>query len=625
MLNMWKVRELVDKATNVVMNYSEIESKVREATNDDPWGPSGQLMGEIAKATFMYEQFPELMNMLWSRMLKDNKKNWRRVYKSLLLLAYLIRNGSERVVTSAREHIYDLRSLENYHFVDEHGKDQGINIRQKVKELVEFAQDDDRLREERKKAKKNKDKYVGVSSDSVGGFRYSERYDPEPKSKWDEEWDKNKSAFPFSDKLGELSDKIGSTIDDTISKFRRKDREDSPERCSDSDEEKKARRGRSPKGEFKDEEETVTTKHIHITQATETTTTRHKRTANPSKTIDLGAAAHYTGDKASPDQNASTHTPQSSVKTSVPSSKSSGDLVDLFDGTSQSAGGSADLFGGFADFGSAAASGSFPSQVTAASGNGDFGDWSAFNQAPSGPVASSGEFFGSASQPAVELVSGSQSALGPPPAASNSSDLFDLMGSSQATMTSSQSMNFSMMSTNTVGLGLPMSRSQNTDMVQKSVSKTLPSTWSDPSVNISLDNLLPGMQPSKPQQPSLNTMIQQQNMQQPMNVMTQSFGAVNLSSPSNMLPVRPQTNTLIGGPMPMSMPNVVTGPMGMAPLGNTPMMNQSMMGMNMNIGMSAAGMGLTGTMGMGMPNIAMTPGTVQPKQDAFANFANFSK
>lgn len=98
--------------------------------------------------------------------------------------------------------------------------------------------------------------------------------------------------------------------------------------------------------------------------------------------------------------------------------------------------------------------------VTATSGNGDFGDWSAFNQAPSVPVAASGELFGSASQPAVELVSSSQPALGPPPAASNSSDLFDLMGSSQATMTSSQSMNFSMMSTNTVGLGLPMSRSQ---------------------------------------------------------------------------------------------------------------------------------------------------------------------
>uniref|UniRef100_A0A670II10 Clathrin interactor 1 n=1 Tax=Podarcis muralis TaxID=64176 RepID=A0A670II10_PODMU len=532
MLNMWKVRELVDKATNVVMNYSEIESKVREATNDDPWGPSGQLMGEIAKATFMYEQFPELMNMLWTRMLKDNKKNWRRVYKSLLLLSYLIRNGSERVVTSAREHIYDLRSLENYHFVDENGKDQGINIRQKVKEMVEFAQDDDRLREERKKAKKNKDKYIGVSSDSVGGFRYNERYDTEPKSKWDEEWDKNKGGFPFSDKLGELSDKIGSTIDDTISKFRRKDREDSPERCSDSDEEKRARKAKSPKGEFKDEEETVTTKHIHITQATETTTTRHKRTANPSKTIDLGAAAHYTGDKGSPDQNA--YTQQSTAK--VPGSKSSGDLVDLlFDGTDQSVptGGATDPFGGFADFSSAAAAsasaGCPPSQGTTASGNGEFGDWSAFNQTSPSPAASAGELFGGSAQPAVELFGGSaQQSLGQPPAASNPSDLFDLMGTSQATMTSSQSMNLSMMGSSTVSINLPMSRSQplhgvnpmiqkpnplynmGTEMVPKNVGKTLPSTWSDPSVNISLDNLVPGMQPSKPQQPSLNTMIQQQ-------------------------------------------------------------------------------------------------------------------
>ncbi|NWR65249.1 EPN4 protein, partial [Bucorvus abyssinicus] len=640
-------------STNVVMNYSEIESKVREATNDDPWGPSGQLMGEIAKATFMYEQFPELMNMLWTRMLKDNKKNWRRVYKSLLLLAYLIRNGSERVVTSAREHIYDLRSLENYHFVDENGKDQGINIRQKVKEMVEFAQDDDRLREERKKAKKNKDKYIGVSSDSVGEFRYSERYDPEPKSKWDEEWDK-KPAFPFSDKLGELSDKIGSTIDDTISKFRRKDREDSPERCSDSDEEK-SRRGKSPKAEFKDEEETVTTKHIHITQATETTTTRHKRTANPSKTIDLGAAAHYTGDKASPEQNVAAHTAQSTAKASVPSgSKSSNDLVDLlFDGASQpiSTGGSTDPFGGFADFSSAAASASFPSsQGTATSGNGDFGDWSAFNQASPCPSASSGELFGStAQQPAaIELFSSSQPASGQLPTASSSADLFDLMGPSQTTMTISQSMNFSMMNSSPVGVSLPMSRSQplqsmdammpkpnplynaRTEVVQKNASKTLPSTWSDPSVNISLDNLVPGMQPSKPQQPTLNTMMQQQNMQQPVNVMTQNFAAVNLSSQPNMTPVRPQTSPLMGGPIPvgMGMPSVMSGTMGMTSMGPMPMMNQGMMGINMNMGVPATGMGLTGTIGMGVPNITMTsltPGTLQPKQDAFANFANFSK
>ena len=47
--------------------------------------------------------------------------------QALLVLNYLILNGSERVVTSAREHIYDMKSLEEYTFRDEHGKDQGIN------------------------------------------------------------------------------------------------------------------------------------------------------------------------------------------------------------------------------------------------------------------------------------------------------------------------------------------------------------------------------------------------------------------------------------------------------------------------------------------------------------------
>lgn len=63
------------------MNYTEIESKVREATNDDPWGPTGQICQELSHATFTYEHFPEVMSMLWKRMLQDNKTNWRRTYK----------------------------------------------------------------------------------------------------------------------------------------------------------------------------------------------------------------------------------------------------------------------------------------------------------------------------------------------------------------------------------------------------------------------------------------------------------------------------------------------------------------------------------------------------------------
>lgn len=66
----------------MVMNYTEAESKVREATNEDPWGPTGPQMAEIAHMTYQYDAFLEVMSMLWKRMLQDNKNAWRRVYKA---------------------------------------------------------------------------------------------------------------------------------------------------------------------------------------------------------------------------------------------------------------------------------------------------------------------------------------------------------------------------------------------------------------------------------------------------------------------------------------------------------------------------------------------------------------
>ena len=48
-------------------------------------------------------------------------------FKGLLLLHHLLRYGSERVVESAREHLYDLRALERFEYIDPKGKDQGIN------------------------------------------------------------------------------------------------------------------------------------------------------------------------------------------------------------------------------------------------------------------------------------------------------------------------------------------------------------------------------------------------------------------------------------------------------------------------------------------------------------------
>ncbi len=65
-------------------------------------------MSEIADLTYNIEAFSQIMEMLWKR-LNDHGKNWRHVYKSLVLLEYLIKTGSERVSSSlipSTYHIY---------------------------------------------------------------------------------------------------------------------------------------------------------------------------------------------------------------------------------------------------------------------------------------------------------------------------------------------------------------------------------------------------------------------------------------------------------------------------------------------------------------------------------------
>lgn len=47
--------------------------------------------------------------------------------QALTLLEFLVKNGSERVVDDARAHVSTIKMLRSFHYIDEKGKDQGIN------------------------------------------------------------------------------------------------------------------------------------------------------------------------------------------------------------------------------------------------------------------------------------------------------------------------------------------------------------------------------------------------------------------------------------------------------------------------------------------------------------------
>ncbi|KAG6909291.1 hypothetical protein DXG01_001235 [Tephrocybe rancida] len=185
-ITLYDIKSAYNQAKNVVLNVSEMEAKVREATNEDPWyvwpafgglelganaddrGASSTLMQEIAQG----QHFNEIMPAIYARFMEKEARQWRQIYKSLQLLEYLIKHGSERVVDDARSHVSTLKMLRNFHYIDDKGKDEGINVRNRSREIVELLSDVEKIRSERRKAKANKSKYTGIGNDGFNGVSF---------------------------------------------------------------------------------------------------------------------------------------------------------------------------------------------------------------------------------------------------------------------------------------------------------------------------------------------------------------------------------------------------------------------------------------------------------------------
>lgn len=147
-------KSFVRSIKNVTNGYSLVQKLVRNATLNDPLGPTTFEMEELAQLTHQSQtDFLEIMDML-DRRLNDKGKNWRHVAKSLTVLDYLVRFGSEKCVLWAKDNLYIVKTLREFIHFDEADHDQGALIRVKAKELVSFLRDDERLRHERELAQR---------------------------------------------------------------------------------------------------------------------------------------------------------------------------------------------------------------------------------------------------------------------------------------------------------------------------------------------------------------------------------------------------------------------------------------------------------------------------------------
>lgn len=116
-----------------------------------------------------------IMNIVWKRV-SDTGKNWRHVYKGLIVLDYLVAHGTERVIDDIREHSYQISALADFQYIDSSGRDQGSNVRRKSQSLVSLVNDKERILEVRQKALATRDKYRSAFATS-GPHRSPGGYD----------------------------------------------------------------------------------------------------------------------------------------------------------------------------------------------------------------------------------------------------------------------------------------------------------------------------------------------------------------------------------------------------------------------------------------------------------------
>ena len=160
-------KQLVKQGRNLALNMTEIEIKVMEATGSEAWGPSGTQLHDISMATTDPSQRQLIFQVLWERM-KESTSNWRKVYKALNVLDYCLKNGTKRFVEEARECMHKIEDLKSFYYTEpDTGKDQGINVREKAKQLIELLSSTEKLTEEREKARRARQRF---HNDKMGGF-----------------------------------------------------------------------------------------------------------------------------------------------------------------------------------------------------------------------------------------------------------------------------------------------------------------------------------------------------------------------------------------------------------------------------------------------------------------------
>jgi len=134
------------------MTSSPARARVLELTAANRPDPSPVELDEIARNSFSFEDFTEIMRALWTRLNGDGRTH-RSIEKALEILLYILVHGSEQVASEARVHVAEVKTLTDFRYVVS-GVDVGSMIRDRAHSIMRLLNDESTLQEARAGAKR---------------------------------------------------------------------------------------------------------------------------------------------------------------------------------------------------------------------------------------------------------------------------------------------------------------------------------------------------------------------------------------------------------------------------------------------------------------------------------------
>ncbi|KAF7807097.1 ENTH domain-containing protein [Senna tora] len=145
-------------------DVTEAELLAEQATNKDPCSPDAKTMTRIAEASFELDDYWRIVDLLHQRLCTFNCEDWRRSYKALVLLEFLLTHGPEDFAVEFQCDSEVIEELGSFTHVDERGFNWGARMQKISDQILQLLQGGTTLREARLKALKITNEIHGFGS-----------------------------------------------------------------------------------------------------------------------------------------------------------------------------------------------------------------------------------------------------------------------------------------------------------------------------------------------------------------------------------------------------------------------------------------------------------------------------